>query len=107
LIYAPPLHNNVTVKYLYINSDYITEYLQPNGVLIPTAKQRNGFHVISNPEMSGEYKSIGPSIIVQESITRFQLTYFRPIYGRIPIKTIANMYKAVVNNSLLNFQHLL
>jgi len=75
--------------------------------MIPTRKQTNGFDVISNPKMSDEYKSIGPRIIVQEPITRFQLKYFRSIYGPIIIKTITNMYKAVVNNSLLNFQHLL
>ena len=52
----------MTVKYLYINFDYITEYLQPNDVIIPTTKQTNGFDVISNPEMSAEYKSIGPRL---------------------------------------------
>ena len=37
----------MSVKYLYINSDYITEYLEPNDVMIPTTNQRNGFDVIS------------------------------------------------------------
>jgi len=77
--------------------------------MIRTPKQTNGFDIFSNPKMSGEYKCISPSIIVQEPITRFQITCFTPIYGPITIKTITNMYKPAVNNSLFKFmdQHLL
>jgi len=36
----------MSVKYLYISCDYITEYLEHNGVIMPRTKERNGLHIL-------------------------------------------------------------